>query len=63
MVVFTGPVLANRRKTLDELSQQLTAGYFPSAPNAETCPRCPHWFACGRLPAGNLIIGSHSEAL
>lgn len=62
-VVFTGPVLANRKRTLDELSQQLTAGHFPSAPNAETCPRCPHWFACGRLPAGDLVIGSHSEVV
>lgn len=62
-VEFTDRVLATRKKTLDELSQQLTSGHFPSAPNAETCPRCPHWFACGRLPAGELVIGSHSEVV
>ena len=60
-VVFTDRVLTTRRKTLDELTHQLMAGHFPSAPNAETCPRCPHWFACGRLPAGDLTVGSYSE--
>ena len=62
-LVFTDRVLTNRRKTLDELSHQLTAGYFPTAPSAETCPRCPHWFACGRLPPGDVAVGSHSEVL
>ncbi|RKK04928.1 ImmA/IrrE family metallo-endopeptidase [Pseudoroseomonas wenyumeiae] len=62
-VVFTERVLANRKKKLDELSLQLTAGHFPSAPHGETCPRCPHWFACGRFPAGDLAIGGHSDIM
>ncbi|MCO6416153.1 UvrD-helicase domain-containing protein [Siccirubricoccus sp. KC 17139] len=61
-VEFTNRVLVNRTKTLKELSGQLTAGHFPVTPKSDTCPRCPHWFACGRLPAGELVLDGLGKA-
>lgn len=47
--------LRNRLETLAELGERLRSGAFP-AKQSEGCPRCPHWFACGRLPPGALAV-------
>jgi superfamily I DNA/RNA helicase/Zn-dependent peptidase ImmA (M78 family) len=62
-VEFTPRTLPTRMSTLENLGQQLMAGQFPATPKADTCPRCPHWFACGRLPAGSLIVDDRAAAL
>ncbi|MXP65643.1 ImmA/IrrE family metallo-endopeptidase [Roseomonas sp. M0104] len=55
-VDLTSRKLKNRLQTLQELGDLLRHGSFPATGKAEDCPRCPHWFACGRLPAGNLVM-------
>lgn len=31
-------------------------GHFPAKPEARTCPRCPSFFICGKVPPGNICI-------
>jgi DNA helicase II / ATP-dependent DNA helicase PcrA len=47
--------LRNRLETLDEFGGRPRSGSFPAEPS-DRCPRCPHWFACGCLPAGDLVL-------
>jgi superfamily I DNA/RNA helicase/Zn-dependent peptidase ImmA (M78 family) len=42
----------NRRQKAGELMAALGRGQFPPRPKESDCPRCPHWFGCGRLPHG-----------
>ena len=47
----------NTRKAKSEaMLGQIAAGWFPPAPDAVTCPRCPHFFICAALPAGPLSL-------
>ncbi|MDJ0388699.1 ATP-dependent helicase [Roseomonas sp. E05] len=55
-VDLTPKKLKNRLQTLQELGDLLQRGSFPAIGKAEDCPRCPHWFACGRLPFGDLAM-------
>lgn len=50
-VAMSARVLGNRRNTILEMSRKVRAGHF--LPNESlTCPRCPAFFICGRLPDG-----------
>ncbi|WP_338665988.1 ATP-dependent DNA helicase [Pararoseomonas sp. SCSIO 73927] len=62
-VALTARKLVTRRETLEELGRQLKAGQFPATPSSDTCPRCPHWFACGRLPPGDLVMDDRIGAV
>ncbi len=53
-VDLTAKKLTARMQTLQELGELFRRGTFPATGKAEDCPRCPHWFACGRLPGGEL---------
>ena len=46
----------NRRKILETLATRLTNQEFPPKPDDTVCPRCPHFFICGRLPPGALRL-------
>lgn len=48
---LTPRVIANRRKSIDEMAAAVRAGRFPIA-KSPTCPRCPAFFVCGRVPLG-----------
>jgi len=50
----TAKVEANRRETVNEMVSSIFAGDFPPAPDAFTCPRCPHFFICAATPQGAL---------
>jgi hypothetical protein len=50
-VEFTSQVLNNRRKSIDEMGNAVRIGAFPLK-ETPTCPRCPAYFICGKLPAG-----------
>lgn len=52
-VGMTPRVLANRRKSIDEMGNAVQAGRFPLK-ESRTCPRCPAFFICGPLPDGPL---------
>lgn len=45
--------LGNARKRLDEIGHDILAGKFGTKTN-DTCPLCPAYFICGKLPAGKL---------
>jgi len=49
-------VLKNRRQTLSEYLTGIRAGAFKAIPSERTCPRCPAFFICGPVSAGQLQI-------
>nr|WP_264185726.1 ATP-dependent helicase [Roseicella aerolata] len=55
-VDLTPVKLRNREDTVLRLVDGLCAGNFPARIDDAACPRCPHWFACGRLPPGGLKV-------
>lgn len=48
--------LDNRIKRCESIVQEITVGNFPPKTDSVTCPRCPHFFICGAVPAGPLQI-------
>jgi superfamily I DNA/RNA helicase len=52
-VAMTPRVLANRRAAIEGVGEAVRTGVFPME-QTSTCPRCPAFFICGRLPAGPL---------
>jgi superfamily I DNA/RNA helicase/Zn-dependent peptidase ImmA (M78 family) len=53
-VEITSKKLANRKAKGESIVQKIAAGAFPPDPDPVSCPRCPHFFICAALPAGNL---------
>jgi hypothetical protein len=51
---MTQRVLGNRRDKIVKMGTDLKLGKFPLE-ESMTCPRCPAYFICGRLPAGPLV--------
>lgn len=47
--------VANRETKATGQAERILAGEFPRKPNERTCPRCPHYFVCGPVPAGTLL--------
>jgi superfamily I DNA/RNA helicase len=52
-VSMTTKVLGNRQTSIEGMATALREGRFPLKETI-TCPRCPSFFICGRLPAGTL---------
>lgn len=52
-VTMSAKVLGNRRTSIEEMANAVRAGRFPLK-ESPTCPRCPAFFICSRLPAGAL---------
>jgi superfamily I DNA/RNA helicase len=52
-IAMTPRVLANRRTAIEKMGSAVKAGLFPLVESI-TCPRCPAFFICGRVPAGPL---------
>jgi len=55
--------VSNRKKAtrLDKTQSAMGAiarGHFPAKPDNRTCPRCPSFFICGRVPPGNILLKS-----
>ncbi|NOZ51692.1 MAG: UvrD-helicase domain-containing protein [Gammaproteobacteria bacterium] len=53
--------ITDRKKAtrLERTQTALTAianGYFPEKPAVRSCPRCPHFFICGKVPEGEMRI-------
>jgi DNA helicase-2/ATP-dependent DNA helicase PcrA len=46
---------ARLSKTQSALSA-IVQGHFPAKPESRTCPRCPSFFICGKVPAGKICI-------
>jgi superfamily I DNA/RNA helicase/Zn-dependent peptidase ImmA (M78 family) len=55
-VIITAQKLKNRRATSDEMLSGIAAGLFPLEIDPVSCPRCPHFFICGAVPQGPLIV-------
>ena len=34
----------------------IAQGHFPAKPDNRTCPRCPSFFICGKVPPGKILI-------
>ncbi|WP_439834579.1 UvrD-helicase domain-containing protein [Aeromonas caviae] len=34
----------------------IARGDFPAKPDNRTCPRCPNFFICGKVPSGNICL-------
>lgn len=54
-VEYTSRVLANRKEKVTRFAADIRRGHFPPDPDDRRCPRCPHYFACGCLPAGGVV--------
>jgi superfamily I DNA/RNA helicase len=52
-IEMTQKVLANRRASIEKMGNSVRAGLFPLKESI-TCPRCPAFFICSRVPAGPL---------
>ncbi|QCF26126.1 ATP-dependent helicase [Hydrocarboniclastica marina] len=53
--------VSDRKRTtrLDKAQSALGSiarGHFPAMPENRTCPRCPSFFICGKVPPGNIRI-------
>jgi ATP-dependent DNA helicase UvrD/PcrA len=46
---------ARLNKTQSAMSA-IALGHFPAKPENRTCPRCPSFFICGKIPAGKIGI-------
>jgi DNA helicase-2/ATP-dependent DNA helicase PcrA len=57
-VSVTPVKLAKRREMTEKNLASVLAGKYPAAPDATTCPRCPHFFICPELPNGSLVLGA-----
>ena len=53
-VCITPKKLSNRRTKANELLGRINSGWFPPAPDAFVCARCPHFFICPSMPRGAL---------
>lgn len=53
---LTATKLKNRRLKSEQMLADIAAGSFPTAPDAVTCPRCPHFFICAAAPRGAVSI-------
>jgi superfamily I DNA/RNA helicase/Zn-dependent peptidase ImmA (M78 family) len=47
-------VIANRRSSIDVMAAAVHAGRFPIVKSI-SCPRCPAYFICGRIPSGQMM--------
>lgn len=52
-VAMSQKVLSNRRASIEGMATAVREGRFPLKESV-TCPRCPAFFICGRLPAGTM---------
>lgn len=53
--------VSHRKKTtrLDKARSamgSIARGHFPAKPDNRTCPRCPNFFICGKVPQGNIRL-------
>ncbi len=53
-VEISSKKLGNRRLKSESIVQSIATGAFPAAPDAVSCPRCPHFFICAAVPGGKL---------
>lgn len=51
---LTATELRNRRDKLAGYLADIRGGRFPAVVSAFTCPKCPAFFVCGQVPAGEL---------
>lgn len=56
VVEITNKKVENRKITGADLLSKILSGQFFPKPDNVGCPRCPHFFACGRPPEGILKI-------
>lgn len=52
-IQMTARVISNRQATLRTITEEMKKGHFPPE-EGRSCPRCPAFFVCGRLPSGSL---------
>lgn len=57
-MTLTARKLETRRNKLQDIVRGARLGEFEAKAEARSCPRCPHFFVCGELPAGALSIGN-----
>jgi len=55
-VSISATKLKNRHENTVKMLAGIAAGRFDPEPDAVTCPRCPHFFACPALAAGALDL-------
>lgn len=55
-VSISATKVRNRQDTTVKMLTGISEGRFEPKPDAVTCPRCPHFFACPGIPAGRLDL-------
>lgn len=55
-VAISATKVRNRHESTVKMLTNIGEGRFEPKPDAVTCPRCPHFFACPGLPAGALDL-------
>ncbi len=55
-VAITATKVKNRQENAIKMLAGIAAGRFDPEPDAVTCPRCPHFFACPALAGGALDL-------
>jgi superfamily I DNA/RNA helicase/Zn-dependent peptidase ImmA (M78 family) len=55
-VSITATKVKNRQENAVKMLSGIASGQFDPDPDAVTCPRCPHFFACPALAAGALNL-------
>ncbi|MEM1152770.1 MAG: PD-(D/E)XK nuclease family protein [Pseudomonadota bacterium] len=47
---------ATRLSKTQSAMASIASGNFPAKPESRTCPRCPSFFICGRVPPGTICL-------
>jgi DNA helicase II / ATP-dependent DNA helicase PcrA len=56
VVVLTERKRMARLEKSESFMKAILRGEFPPDPNDRTCPTCPHFFICGDIPAGTIVV-------
>ena len=56
LVSVTGRKKTTRLGKTQSAMGSIARGHFPAKPEHRTCPRCPNFFICGKVPPGTITL-------
>lgn len=56
IVPMKDDIVRKRVADADQVLGKIRSGQFPTDPDPTRCARCPHFFVCAAVPAGQLVV-------